>query len=215
MYNLELLESIVQQAFANAERGHDYWHAMRVVQNARYISSIEGGNISIIEASAWAHDMVDEKFTSLEHSIDSVNTILLQCGFSKHECETIIYIISNISFKGGLSTVENPSIELQIVQDADRIDAMGAIGIARAFHYGGFKNRELYNPTIEPEIFKTESEYRNSQGHTINHFYEKLFTLYSRMNTATAKRIAKQRHEYMETFVSQFLQEWNGNFDVI
>lgn len=215
MYKFTLLQTRVQQAFADAERGHDFWHAQRVVQNARYISSIEGGNPAIIEAAAWVHDMIDEKFSEPKQAILSVHTLLVESGFEQHERDTICDIISNISFKGGISQVQSPSIELCIVQDADRLDAIGAIGIARAFHFGGFKNRELYNPHIAPQTFETEAEYRNSQGHTINHFYEKLFTLHSRMNTPTAKHIAQQRHKFMETYVQQFLQEWNGNFETL
>lgn len=210
-YDLELLETKVQTLLAHAERGHDYWHAKRVVQNARAIYNVEGGNATIIEASAWVHDIIDEKFASHEYSWEQVQMLLSNCGFALYEVELIQYIISNISFKGGFTKVENPSLELLIVQDADRLDALGAIGIARAFHYGGFKNRDMYNPDIAPQTYTNPLEYRNSQGHTINHFYEKLFTLRDTMNTPTAKQIAYKRHVFMENFVEQFFEEWNGN----
>ncbi|OQA94427.1 MAG: putative hydrolase [Bacteroidetes bacterium ADurb.Bin217] len=209
-HDFEILQNKVSTVLTNAERGHDYWHALRVVQNARLICAKEGGNSTIIEASAWVHDIIDDKFSTESDSKKIVADILYESGFQQHEIETIMHIITHISFKGGISNTEHASIELHIVQDADRLDAMGAIGIARAFHYGGFKNRELYNPAIAPQTYTTAEEYRNSQGHTINHFYEKLFTLQTRMNTPTAKHIAQERHVFMETFVEQFLHEWNG-----
>ena len=209
---IEYIQSEVKRTLQHAECGHDYSHAIRVMHNAEQIAESEGGDLVTIQAAALLHDVSDEKFSNGNTVIGLKLTenILKKAKFKSAEIAKIIEIIQNISYKGGFNTSRVPSIECAIVQDADRLDAIGAIGIARAFHYGGYKNRELYNPEIEPQDFSNAEEYRNSNGTTINHFYEKLLKLKYLMNTPTAKEMAQPRHEFLEQFLEQFLKEWNG-----
>lgn len=208
---IELVQSEVKRTLQYAECGHDYSHAIRVMQNAELIAQSEGGDIEIIQAAALLHDVSDEKFSNGNTVIGLKLTenILKKAKFKPAEREKILDIIKNISYKGGFNASTIPSIECAIVQDADRLDAIGAIGIARAFHYGGYKNRELYNPEIEPQDYANADEYRNSTGPTINHFYEKLLKLKYLMNTPTAKELAEPRHQFLETFLEEFISEWN------
>ena len=210
---IQELTELLKQSLESAERGHDYWHAIRVRNNALKISSFEGGNREIIEAAALIHDIADAKFTNGDESIgiNLATQILTTCQFSKVDIEKILEIIAHISFKGGIHNSPISTIEFTIVQDADRLDAMGAIGIARAFHYGGYKNRELYNPTIPPQEYANSTEYRNSTSPTLNHFYEKLLKLKDSMNTITGKEMAQTRHSFMEEYLEHFLEEWNGS----
>jgi len=210
---IQKLSKQVQVFFENAEKGHDYWHALRVLNNVLVISKIEGGNVEIMEASALLHDVIDSKFAiNNDESVLLAKAIefLKNAEFNESEINEIITIISQISFKGGFQEIHKTTIELQIVQDADRLDAMGAIGIARAFQYGGFKNRELYNPTVEPKIYTDAHDYRNSKTHTINHFYEKLLLLRDKMNTKTGKKMAQERHDFMQLYLKHFYSEWNN-----
>ncbi|MCQ2959726.1 MAG: HD domain-containing protein [Bacteroidales bacterium] len=208
---IEYIQSEVKRTLQNAECGHDYSHAIRVMKNAEQIAASEGGDIITIQAAALLHDVSDEKFSNGNNVIGLKLTenILKKAKFKSAEIAKIIDIIKNISYKGGFNTSGVLSIECAIVQDADRLDAIGAIGIARAFHYGGFKNRELYNPEIEPQDFANAEEYRKSNGTTINHFYEKLLKLKYLMNTPTAKEMAEPRHQFLEDFLAQFIKEWN------
>ncbi len=210
---IESIQAEVKRTLQNAECGHDYSHAIRVKNNAELIAKSEGGNLPIIQAAALLHDVSDEKFSNGNTIIGLKLTekILRKGKFKSAEIAQIIDIIQNISYKGGFSANRIPSIECAIVQDADRLDAIGAIGIARAFHYGGYKNRELYNPEIPPQDFENADEYRNSNGPTLNHFYEKLLKLKYLMNTPTAKELAESRHSFIERFVQEFLAEWHSD----
>lgn len=210
---IEYIQAEVKRTLQNAECGHDYSHALRVMHNAEQISQSEGGNIELIQAAALLHDVSDEKFSNGNTIIGLKLTekILKKAKFKTPEITKIIDIIHNISYKGGFNISGVPSIECAIVQDADRLDAIGAIGIARAFHYGGYKNRELYNPEIEPQDFANADEYRKSNGPTLNHFYEKLLKLKYLMNTPTAKEMAEPRHQFLEQFIEEFLKEWGDN----
>ena len=192
------------------EGGHDYWNAIRVYTTATELAKKEGGNLFIIQAASLLHDIADSKFSnSIDNSLEKINNFLTSCSVTALDIESICSIISHVSFQGGFSNTDYSSIELQIVQDADRLDAIVAKGIARAFNYGGFRGRELYNPHVPPQQLSAAEEYRKSNSHTLNHFYEKLFLLYDLMNTQTAKKIAQERHVFMEKFVHQFLNEWN------
>ena len=185
-------------------------HAIRVYKNAKAILKLEGGNERIILISALVHDVIDPKLFDNHREQQAKLLIFLQTlGCSQLELEQIFYIIENISYKGGNGEPVK-TLEAQIVQDADRLDAIGAIGIGRTFMYGGSKGNKMYDENISVMEFEDEATYRNHQGTVINHFYEKLFKLKDLMNTETAKRLASKRHEFMVKFVEQFLHEWNG-----
>jgi uncharacterized protein len=204
--------SFVKQTLQNAEGGHDWFHIERVYKNAILIAKTESCNLQIIELGALLHDIADSKFHNGDETIGpkTARNFLESQHVASEVVQEVINIIENISFKGGNITQNYTSIELQIVQDADRLDAIGAIGIARAFSYGGFKNRAIYNPDIKPNLKQSKEEYKNNTAPTITHFYEKLLLLQDRMNTKTGKEIALERHKYMETFLKQFYAEWNG-----
>lgn len=205
-------QEFVQNELKNAEGGHDWWHIHRVWNNALKISKTENGDLLIIELGALLHDIADSKFHGGNEEVGpkKAKEFLESINVSTSIIDGVDFIIKNISFKGGNFTVENRTIELDIVQDADRLDALGAIGIARTFNYGGFKNRVLYDPNIDPDLNMTKEEYKKSTAPTLNHFYEKLFLLKDRMNTNTGKNMAEERHNYMQTFVDQFLAEFKG-----
>ncbi|MDX1828480.1 MAG: HD domain-containing protein [Lutibacter sp.] len=202
----------VQQTLKNAEGGHDWFHILRVWNNAKLIAKSENVDIFIVELGALLHDIADSKFNNGDETVGP--KIAREFLESQNVANSIIVhvenIITNISFKGGNFKQKFTSPELEVVQDADRLDAIGAIGIARCFNYGGFKNRTLYDPKIPPKLNQTKEEYKNSKAPTINHFYEKLLLLKDRMNTITGKKIAEKRHTYMEVFLQQFYDEWNG-----
>ncbi len=202
----------VKAELQQAEGGHDWWHIERVWKNTQQIAQTEPVDWLVVELAALLHDIADSKFHDGDDEIgpQKAGTFLRQLGVDESVAEHVIQIIRHISFKGGNFTASFHSPELAVVQDADRLDALGAIGIARAFHYGGFKNRELYNPAITPNLEMTKEEYKSSTAPTINHFYEKLLLLTDRMNTETGKRLAKQRHRFMEDFLTQFYAEWEG-----
>ena len=165
-----------------------------------------------MELAALLHDIADSKFHGGDEEIGpkKAREYLTNAGIGSRKVNHIVAIIENVSFKGGHNARNHSSIELDIVQDADRLDAIGAIGIARTFNYGGFKNRAIYDPSIAPNLNMTKEEYKKSTAPTINHFYEKLLLLKDSMNTVSGKRIAEQRHQYMEGFLNQFYNEWNG-----
>lgn len=202
----------VKEKLENAEGGHDWFHIERVYKNALLIADGEVCDVNIVKLGALLHDIADSKFHNGDETIGP--KIAREFLKSENVDETIIQhvidIIENVSFKGGNTQNTFSSIELNIVQDADRLDAIGAIGIARAFNYGGFKNRPLHNPNIAPKLHMSKEEYKNSQAPTLNHFYEKLLLLKDKMNTETGKQIAQERHRYMEGFLSQFYAEWDG-----
>jgi len=204
--------AFVKQTLKNAEGGHDWFHILRVWNNAKLIAKNEPVDEFIVELGALLHDIADSKFYNGD---ETVGPKLAREFLEKENVpEDVIFhienIITNISFKGGNFAQKFTSSELNVLQDADRLDAIGAIGIARCFNYGGFKNRPLYNPEIKPKLNQTKEEYKNSEAPTINHFYEKLLLLKDKMNTKTGKKIAEERHQYMETFLQQFYSEWNG-----
>lgn len=200
----------VKETLKNAEGGHDWFHIYRVWNNAKKIARSEKADLFIVEMAALLHDIADSKFHGGDEKIGPqiARRFLDQLSIDAKSVDHIIKIIENVSFKGGNFTTEFNSIELQVVQDADRLDAMGAIGIARTFNYGGFKNRELYNPEIKAQLNMSKEAYKNSTAPTINHFYEKLLLLKDRMNTNTGKKMALKRHQFMESFLEQFYEEW-------
>ena len=203
----------VKQQLENAEGGHDWFHIERVYKNALSIAQEEDDcDLTIVKLAALLHDIADSKFHNGDEQVGpkTARTFLESQGVSEEIIAHVIAIIENISFKGGNFEKQFHSKELNIVQDADRLDAIGAIGIARTFNYGGFKNRPLYNPAIQPNLNMNKEEYKNNNAPTINHFYEKLLLLKDKMNTETGKQIAEKRHAYMVNFLSQFYAEWEG-----
>lgn len=215
MSTTNLIETTIQfvkATLAQAEGGHDWFHIERVYKNAVLIAASENCDLGIVQLGALLHDIADSKFHDGDETIGprTARTFLESEKVSPATIDHVIAIIENISFKGGRVERQFSSIELDIVQDADRLDAIGAIGIARTFNYGGFKNRALYNPEIAPNLTMTKDEYKNNEAPTINHFYEKLLLLKDKMNTTTGKQIAQDRHRYMEDFLEQFYAEWEG-----
>jgi uncharacterized protein len=202
----------VKDKLENAEGGHDWFHIERVYKNAVSIANEEVCDINVVKLGALLHDIADSKFNDGDETIGPITAreFLESEKVDETTIQHVIKIIENISFKGGKAQKNFSSIELDIVQDADRLDAIGAIGIARTFNYGGFKNRPLYNPNIAPNLHMSKEEYKNSQAPTLNHFYEKLVLLKDKMNTETGKQIAQQRHQFMMSFLSQFYAEWDG-----
>jgi uncharacterized protein len=203
----------VKAQLQNAEGGHDWFHIERVYKNALLIAQEENCNLEIVKLGALLHDIADSKFHNGDESIGpkTARMFLEKENVLKDTIEHVIAIIENISFKGGNFETKFSSKELEIVQDADRLDALGAIGIARTFNYGGFKNRALYDPNIAPKLNMNKEEYKKSETPTLNHFYEKLLLLKDKMNTQTGKKLAQDRHSFMEQFLSQFYSEWEGN----
>lgn len=202
----------VKETLQNAEGGHDWFHIERVYKNSLNIAASEEANLLVVKLGALLHDIADSKFHGGDDTVGPAKArkFLETQKVSEAIIDHVIKIIENISFKGGNVQQQFRSIELDIVQDADRLDALGAIGIARTFNYGGFKNRPLYDPEIKPNLNMSKEEYKASLAPTINHFYEKLLLLKERMNTATGRKIAEQRHAFMEVFLDQFYAEWDG-----
>ncbi|MBI6120993.1 HD domain-containing protein [Salegentibacter maritimus] len=209
---LKNTEDFVKESLKNAEGGHDWFHIQRVWRNAKLIAKTETADLFIVELGALLHDIADSKFHNGDETIGPkvASEFLKKQQVSAEIITQVVKIIENVSFKGGNVQQDFNSIELKIVQDADRLDALGAIGIARTFNYGGFKERALYNPEIKPRLNMSKEEYKASSAPTINHFYEKLLLLKDRMNTKTGKDIAQKRHEFMEMYLEQFYAEWNG-----
>jgi uncharacterized protein len=208
----KITADFVKAELTGSEAGHDWFHTERVWRNARLIANTEPVNQLVVELAALLHDVADAKFHGGDEEIGprKARAFLETLPLDSPTIEHVVQIVRHISFKGGNFEAGFRSAELSVVQDADRLDAIGAIGVARAFHYGGFKNRELYNPDIAPNLHMTKEQYKNSTAPTLNHFYEKLLLLKDRMNTATGKRLAEDRHRFMEGFLRQFLAEWNG-----
>ena len=202
----------VKQTLKNAEGGHDWWHIYRVWNNTKLILKTENANTLVCELGALLHDIADHKFHDgdEEKAVKMANVFLQDQKLDSKIINSVLDIIRNISFSKSIESNHTKSIELEIVQDADRLDAIGAIGIARAFNYGGFKNRKMYDPDIKAIKYTSTKEYVKSDTPTINHFYEKLLLLKDLMNTKTGKEIANQRHNYMQDFLNQFYKEWNG-----
>ena len=212
MILIEKTKLFVQQKLENAEAGHDWFHTERVYKNALLIANGETCDVTVVKLAALLHDIADSKFNNGDETIGpkTARKFLESQKVFEDIIVHVVKIIENISFKGGNFESAFNSKELEIVQDADRLDAIGAIGIARTFNYGGFKNRQLYNPSITPKLNMTKEEYKKSEAPTINHFHEKLLLLKDKMNTETGKKIAEDRHKFMELFLSQFYAEWKG-----
>lgn len=202
----------VKEALVDAEGGHDWWHIYRVWQLAKNIAVSENASLFVVELGALLHDIADSKFHNGNEELgpEKARKFLSSLRVEDSVIAHVENIIMHISFKGGNEAQGFKSPELDIVQDADRLDALGAIGIARTFNYGGFKNREIYNPDIKPNLNMTKEEYKNSTAPTLNHFYEKLLLLKDRMNTVTGQKMAEQRHRFMESYLDEFYKEWNG-----
>lgn len=207
---IEITKNFVKNSLQNIESGHDWFHTQRVLKLSKIIAQSEHCDIFIVQLGALLHDIADSKF----HNGDEIKGVKVAENFLKSQnlsieiINQVLFIINHISYKGGYNQLENKSIELAIVQDADRLDALGAIGIARTFNYGGYKNRSIYNPDIKPNINQSKEEYKNSEAPTINHFYEKLLLLKDKMNTNKGKELAEERHDFLVLFLKQFFKEW-------
>jgi uncharacterized protein len=205
------IHAFVKERFLSFEGSHDWFHIERVWKTAKHLQKIEGGNIEVIELAALLHDVADHKYNDGDFSKGATVAydLLIAKGASEQVAKEVAAVIAVVSFKGANVDDEEASLEGRIVRDADRLDAIGAIGIARAFAYGGSRNRPLYNPEIEPRMHDSKEDYYNSKSHTINHFYEKLLLLKERMATNSGKALAVERHQVMLDFLAQFKKEWN------
>ncbi|MDG2227642.1 MAG: HD domain-containing protein [Flavobacteriales bacterium] len=200
----------IKAQFEGEGTGHDWWHIIRVVNTAKQIAKEEGANSFIVELSALLHDLGDHKFHKEKDAAEKlISEMLDNSGVSEKLKNQVLEIVSNVSYKGANVETRPTSLEGKVVQDADRLDAIGAIGIARAFAYGGNKERLLYHPNQPPVVHDDFNAYKNDKGHTINHFYEKLLLLKDRMQTKSGKEMAEERHQYMEGYLKQFYKEWN------
>ncbi len=202
----------VKATLSTAEGGHDWHHIYRVWHTAKEIATHEACDTHVVELAALLHDIADSKFHEGDEEIgpQRAEVWLRSISVEDDVITHVVQIIRNISFKGGKTERTFHSIELDVVQDADRLDAIGAIGIARAFNYGGYKGRALYDPDIAPNLHMTKEQYKHSSAPTINHFYEKLLLLKDRMNTTTGKAMAQKRHDFMINYLEQFYEEWEG-----
>jgi uncharacterized protein len=206
--------AFVKAVLAGAEGGHDWWHIYRVWKSAKQIAQSEDVDLFVVELGALLHDIADSKFHDGDETVGprKAREFLNSLNVDETVITHVENIISNISFKGGNQEQKFRSDELDVIQDADRFDALGAIGIARTFNYGGHMNREIYNPEIKPNLNMTKEEYKNSDAPTLNHFYEKLLLLKDRMNTESGRRMAAQRHKFMKGYLDQFYLEWEGKY---
>jgi uncharacterized protein len=210
---IEATKAFVKETLKDAEGGHDWFHIERVYNNTLLIAKKENVDIFVVSLAALLHDIADSKFHGGDDTVGPriAREFLCKENVSSEVIEHVVHIIANMSFNKSLEgALTFTSKELEVVQDADRLDAIGAIGIARCFNYGGFKDRALYNPEIAPNLNMTKEEYKQSTAPTINHFYEKLLLLKDKMNTKTGQQIAQERHHYMEDFLIQFYAEWHG-----
>lgn len=217
MTNTQIIEEtivFVKETLKGAEGGHDWFHIQRVFKNTLLIAKDEKVDVLVVSLGALLHDIADAKFNGGDETVGPKMAMEFLTSLEVDEkiVDHVVKIIENISYKSSLDSKKLfTSKELQVVQDADRLDAIGAIGIARAFNYGGYKNRELYNPEIAPNLQMTKEEYKKSKAPTINHFYEKLLLLKDKMNTDSGKKLAEKRHQFMLEYLKQFYKEWNGN----
>jgi uncharacterized protein len=202
----------VKQTLAQAEGGHDWWHIYRVWTLSKQIAKNEQANAFVVELGALLHDIADSKFHNGDEEIGprKAREFLTSQSVDEEIIHQVEKIIANISFKGGAHQQEFKSPELDVVQDADRLDALGAIGIARVFSFGGHTNRTIYDPNIPPKINMSKEEYKTHRNTSLNHFYEKLLLLKDRMNTPTGRNIAEQRHLFLQQYLDRFHKEWNG-----
>ena len=206
-------KAFVKETLKDAEGGHDWFHIERVYNNALLIAKTETVDGLIVALGALLHDIADSKFHDGDETVGPkiAREFLFNLNIDSIVIEHVIKIIENVSFKSSLNTTQKfKSTELDVIQDADRLDAIGAIGIARCFNYGGFKDRALFDPSIKPNMNMSKEEYKTSNAPTINHFYEKLLLLKDKMNTKTGRLIAADRHHFMEDFLNQFYAEWDG-----
>ncbi len=206
-------KTFVKSTLQDAEGGHDWFHIERVYKNALHIAKSESVDTLVVALGALLHDIADSKFHDGDETVGPTmaREFLFKHNVDSTVIEHVVKIIENISFKNSLDGETHfTSKELEVVRDADRLDAIGAIGIARCFNYGGFKNRALFDPKIKPVMGMTKEAYKASKAPTINHFYEKLLLLKDQMHTKTGKQIARQRHEFMELYLDQFYKEWDG-----
>ena len=211
---IEVTKNYVKATLKDAEGGHDWFHTLRVYNNAKLIAENEKVDNYIVALGALLHDIADSKFHNGDDTVgpNMARDFLVSHNVGSSVIDSVIDIIINISFNKSLDNNKNcNSPELDVVQDADRLDAIGAIGIARCFNYGGFKNRKLFDPSIKPNMNLSKNEYKNSTAPTINHFYEKLLLLSDKMNTKTGKKIAENRHQFMMEYLDRFKAEWDGN----
>jgi len=206
-------EKFAKNMLRDAEGGHDWNHIERVLENAKMILKKEKADKHIVLLGIILHDIADPKFQGGDETkgIKISSAFLEETGVDKTTRKQVIEIVKGISYKGGHNEVKEKSMELQIAQDADRLDAIGAIGIARAFNYGGFSGRKIYDPNQKPREYKNVKEYRSSDSSTVNHFYEKLLKLKDTLNSKTARKMAKKRHEFMVNYLEQFYEEVNVN----
>lgn len=204
--------AFVKQELQHAEAGHDWFHIERVWKTAKNIGAEEKVDMLVVEFATLLHDIADSKFHDGDEEIGAAKAgeFLKSIAVDEDIIQHVQQIIRNMSYKASLGTLNFTSTEMEVVQDADRLDAIGAIGIARAFTYGGFKNRELYNPEVKPNLQQSKEAYKKSEAPTINHFYEKLLLLKDKMNTASGKKMAEERHQFMVQYLDQFYAEWEG-----
>ena len=202
----------VKNTLEGAEGGHDWFHIERVWNNAKLINKTENADQLVVELAALLHDIADSKFHDGDETLGPkiAKNHLQKLGLDEDRTDHIVKIIENISFKGGNHNTLFDSSEFRVVQDADRLDAIGAVGISRCFNYGGFKNRSIYDPEIPPKLDMTKEEYKSSTAPSINHFYEKLLLLKDSMHTDSGREIAIERHRFMELFLEHFFAEWQG-----
>lgn len=215
MYDKKVIDKTVEFVKNKLEgegSGHDWWHIYRVWKSAIYLARMEGAGLYTVELAALLHDIADWKFHNGDENVGPqvAGAWLRELSVDEEIITHVCDIIRHLSFKGAKVATQMSTLEGMVVQDADRLDAIGAIGIARTFAYGGNKGREMYNPEIKPELHESFEQYKKNSGPTINHFYEKLLLLKDMMNTETAKELAKERHEFMEDFLKQFYKEWEG-----
>lgn len=200
----------IRNKFEGEGSGHDYWHLVRVVNNARKIVEQEGGDQFIVEVAAWCHDLGDYKLEEADSAETQITNLLTGLGMPATEVRMIVEIVESVSYKGAKVETIPATLEGKIVQDADRLDAIGAVGIARCFAYSGHKGTLLHNPERVPVMHDNFEEYKAADGTAIMHFYEKLLLLKGRMQTTTGRVLAQERHEFMEGFLEQFYSEWKG-----
>lgn len=200
----------VKELCQHDSSGHDWWHIQRVWNLAKAIGKKEDADMLLVELAALLHDVDDWKLNNDNHeNLPNARKILLEQSVSSDIVETVITIINQVSFKGAGVETKPTTTEAMVVQDADRLDAIGAIGVARTFAYGGYKNQPMHVPGLEPNLHSDFEAYKKTRTSTINHFYEKLLLLKDRLNTKTAKELAIKRHQFMEQFLEQFYAEWN------
>lgn len=210
---IEKTKDFARETLKNAEGGHDWFHTLRVYNNALHIANTEDVDEEVVAVGALLHDIADSKFHNGDETVGPkmAREFLFNQNADSGLIEHVVKIIENVSFKLSLNNEQKfTSRELEVIQDADRLDAIGAIGIARCFNYGGFKNRKIFDPGIQPNPGLSKDEYKKAEGPSINHFYEKLLILKDKMNTKTARRIAENRHKFMVQYLEQFYAEWDG-----